>query len=87
MKRTHVLLTEKQQQEIKRIAAAESISAGAVIRRLIDRGSSDDSRAAMRIAAEKMVSYYSDEKDPSFCGVDPWKPEELAGDAISEGER
>lgn len=81
MKRTQVLLTEKQQQEIKRIAAAESISAGAVIRRLIDRGLSDDSRTAMRIAAEKMISYYSEEEDPSFREVDPWKPEEIADDS------
>lgn len=80
MKRTQVLLTEKQQREIKRIAESESISAGAVIRRLIDRGLADAHRSAMVNAAEKMASYYAKVEDPSFREIDPWASEEPGDD-------
>lgn len=76
MKRTQVLLTEEQQREIRRIAGNESISAGAVIRRLIDRALADAQREAMTKAAEKMASYYRNEEDASFRDVDPWVAEE-----------
>lgn len=76
MKRTQVLLTEEQQQEIRRIAGKESISAGAVIRRLIDRGLADAHREAMTKAAEKMAPYYAEVEDATFRDVDPWVAEE-----------
>lgn len=76
MKRTQILLTEEQQQEIRRIARNESISAGAVIRRLIDRGLADAQREAMTRAAERMASYYAGEEDAAFRDVDPWVAEE-----------
>jgi hypothetical protein len=81
MKRTQVLITEEQQREIKRIARSESISAGAVIRRLIDHGLADARRNAMRKAAEKMASYYADTEDPAFREIDPWVAEEPDRDA------
>jgi hypothetical protein len=81
MKRTQVLLTEEQQDEIRRIARSESISAGAVIRRLIDRALADTQREAMTRAAEKMASYYADEEDPAFREMDPWVAEEPNDDA------
>jgi hypothetical protein len=76
MKRTQVLLTEEQQDEIRRIARSESISAGAVIRRLIDRALADTQREAMTRAAEKMASYYADGEDPAVREIDPWVAEE-----------
>lgn len=76
MRRTQVLLTEEQQREIKRIAERESISAGAVIRRLIDRGLAEAHRNAMANAAENMASYYATVEDPSFGEFDPWVSEE-----------
>lgn len=81
MKRTQVLLTEEQQREIKRIARSESVSAGAVIRRLIDRGLADSRRDAMSKAAEKMATYYSEVEDSTFRDVDPWVAEEPNDDA------
>jgi hypothetical protein len=80
MKRTQVLLTEEQQDEIRRIARSESISAGAVIRRLIDRGLADAQREAMIKAAEKMATYYADAEDAAFRDVDPWVAEEPDND-------
>ena len=81
MRRTQVLLTEEQQQEIRRIAEAESVSAGAVIRRLIDRGLADAQREAMTRAAEKMASYYADGEDGAFREVDPWVAEDPDNDS------
>jgi hypothetical protein len=81
MKRTQVLLTEEQQQEIRRIAKAESVSAGAVIRRLIDRGLADAQREAMTKAAEKMASHYADGEDGAFRDVDPWVAEDPDNDS------
>ncbi|MEX2442608.1 MAG: hypothetical protein WD492_03310 [Alkalispirochaeta sp.] len=81
MKRTQVLLTEEQQREIKRIAKSESTSAGAVIRRLIDKGLADANRAAMSVAAEKMASYYAEVEDGTFREVDPWVAEEPTDDS------
>ncbi|MDA3948560.1 MAG: hypothetical protein PF508_04955 [Spirochaeta sp.] len=81
MKRTQVLLTEEQQREIKRIAKSESISAGAVIRRLIDRGLADARRNKMADAAEKMAVYYAEVEDTSFREIDPWVAEEPGNDS------
>lgn len=80
MKRTQILLTEEQQQEIRRIARNDSISAGAVIRRLIDRGLADAQREALTKAAEKMASYYADEDGAAFREIDPWVAEEPGDD-------
>lgn len=82
MKRTHVLLMEEQQREIKHIARAESISAGAPIRRLIDQGPADARRNAMRMAAEKMAPYCTTTEDRALRDVDPW----VAGNGLSVPE-
>jgi nucleoside diphosphate kinase len=76
MKRTQVLLTEEQQQTIRRIAAAESTSAGTVIRRLIDRGLSDTEADRLRAGAEKLRNHYQSQEDPSFGEVEPWAADE-----------
>lgn len=80
MKRTQVLLTEGQQEKIRHIAAAESVSAGAVIRRLIDYALAESERDRMREAAERMREYYSDGSgngdDAAFRDIDPWSSDE-----------
>lgn len=78
MIRTQVLLTEEQQERIREIAGEEALSAGAVIRRLIDDALVLRERDRMRLAAERMKSYYTSDntEDEAYRGVEPWGDDE-----------